>query len=160
MKTHFSRLIYTGRSCSFLTSAAIIGRHLCLNSRIWFMLCLVYINPIVCRCWYPEKGTSSIDWAKLSRFYLKTEAESSFRNVVFWKINRMVFLDKARTMDNVQKHNICTRWYVSPRRRVHSELHGVTTHKTQTLRCHPTAEERSYVTNESWSHSVVKQGRS
>jgi hypothetical protein len=31
----------------------------------------------------PELGTSSIDWAQLNRFYLKTEAESSLRNVVF-----------------------------------------------------------------------------
>jgi hypothetical protein len=30
----------------------------------------------------PEIGTSSIDWAQLSRFYLKTETESSLRNVV------------------------------------------------------------------------------
>jgi hypothetical protein len=44
-------------------------------------------------------GTSSIDWAQLSRFYLKTEAVSSLRKVVF--------LSKNRTMDNVQKHNIC-----------------------------------------------------
>jgi hypothetical protein len=28
-------------------------------------------------------GTSSIDWAQLSRFYLKAETESSLRNVVF-----------------------------------------------------------------------------
>jgi hypothetical protein len=44
----------------------------------------------------PEIGTSSIDWAQLSRFYLKTETESSLRNVVFCKINRTVFLDKTR----------------------------------------------------------------
>jgi hypothetical protein len=31
----------------------------------------------------PEIGTSSIDWAQQSRFYLKTETESSIRNVVF-----------------------------------------------------------------------------
>jgi hypothetical protein len=31
-----------------------------------------------------------IDWTKLSRCYLKTEAESSLRNVVFWKVNRTV----------------------------------------------------------------------
>jgi hypothetical protein len=31
----------------------------------------------------PEMGTSSIDWAQLSRFHLKTETECSFRNVVF-----------------------------------------------------------------------------
>jgi hypothetical protein len=56
----------------------------------------------------PEIGTSSIDWAQLSRFYLKTETGCSLRNVVFWKINRTLFLDKDRLMDNVQQHNICT----------------------------------------------------
>jgi hypothetical protein len=30
-------------------------------------------------------GTSSIDWAQLSRFHLKTETESSLRNVVLNK---------------------------------------------------------------------------
>jgi hypothetical protein len=39
------------------------------------------------------------------RLYLKTETESSLRNVVFWKINRTVFLQKDRAMDNVQKQN-------------------------------------------------------
>jgi hypothetical protein len=51
-------------------------------------------------CLRLEIGTNSIDRAQLSRFYLKTETESSLRNVVFWNINR--------TMDNVQEHNICT----------------------------------------------------
>jgi hypothetical protein len=52
-------------------------------------------------CWYrcPETGTSSIDWAQQNRFHLKTETESSLRNVVF--------LNKNRTMDNIQKNNIC-----------------------------------------------------
>jgi hypothetical protein len=31
----------------------------------------------------PEIGTSSIHWTKLSRFYLKTETESSLQYVVF-----------------------------------------------------------------------------
>jgi hypothetical protein len=31
---------------------------------------------------FPERGASSIDWAKPNRFYLKTETESSLRNVV------------------------------------------------------------------------------
>jgi hypothetical protein len=31
----------------------------------------------------PETGTSSIDWAQLSSFHLKTETESSLRNDVF-----------------------------------------------------------------------------
>jgi hypothetical protein len=30
-----------------------------------------------------EIGSNSIDWAQLSRFYLKTKTESSLRNVVF-----------------------------------------------------------------------------
>jgi hypothetical protein len=48
----------------------------------------------------PEIGTSSVDWAQLNRFYMKTETESSLRNVVFSIINK--------TMANVQKHNICS----------------------------------------------------
>jgi hypothetical protein len=56
----------------------------------------------------PAIGTSSIDWAQLSRFYLKTETDSSLRNVVLCNINRAVYLHKDRTIDNVQKHNIYT----------------------------------------------------
>jgi hypothetical protein len=48
------------------------------------------------RC--PEIGTSFVDWAQLSVFYLKTGTESSFLNVV---------LNKNRMMDNVQRHNSC-----------------------------------------------------
>jgi hypothetical protein len=44
-----------------------------------------------------EIGTSSINWARLSRFYLKTETESSLQNAVF--------LNKNRIVDNVKKHN-------------------------------------------------------
>jgi hypothetical protein len=40
------------------------------------------------------------------------ETESSLQNVAFWKINRTVFLDKGRMMDNVQKHNSCITDYV------------------------------------------------
>jgi hypothetical protein len=50
-------------------------------------------------------GTSSIDWAQLSRFYLKTETETSMRNVVL-KYKQDGVLDENRTMDNVQKY-IC-----------------------------------------------------
>jgi hypothetical protein len=46
-----------------------------------------------------ESGTSSVDWTQLSRSHLKTETESSFRN--------LAFLNKNGTMDNVQKHNNC-----------------------------------------------------
>jgi hypothetical protein len=31
----------------------------------------------------PETGTSSVDWAQLSMYHLKTETESSLRNAVF-----------------------------------------------------------------------------
>jgi hypothetical protein len=50
--------------------------------------------------------TSSIDLTQLSRFYLKTEAESRLRNVLKEKQDGV--LDKDKTMDNVQKRNICT----------------------------------------------------
>jgi hypothetical protein len=46
---------------------------------------------------------------KMSRFYLKTERESSLRNIVFLNKQDDV-LDKNRTMDNVQKHNTCANW--------------------------------------------------
>jgi hypothetical protein len=41
-----------------------------------------------CRC--PEIGTSSIDLAQMSRFYLKTETKSSLRCVVKKKIGRWI----------------------------------------------------------------------
>jgi hypothetical protein len=40
-------------------------------------------------------GISSIDFAQLSRFYLKTERESSLRNVVFINVNRTVLWTKT-----------------------------------------------------------------
>jgi hypothetical protein len=64
----------------------------------WYFNVLSYLSQMVCAvldlytlswCWYrcPEIGTSSVYCAQLSRFYLKTETESSLRNVVFWNIN-------------------------------------------------------------------------
>jgi hypothetical protein len=38
--------------------------------------------PLLC-CWCPEIENSSIYWAQLSTFYLKSETESSLRNVLF-----------------------------------------------------------------------------
>jgi hypothetical protein len=45
--------------------------------------CAWLVYPIW--CWYsrPEIGTSCIDWVQLSRFYLKTETDSSLRNILF-----------------------------------------------------------------------------
>jgi hypothetical protein len=53
-----------------------------------------YLRFVLCLC--PEIGTSSVDWAQL-----KTDTESSLRNIV---------LNKNRTVDNVQKHNNCTKF--------------------------------------------------
>jgi hypothetical protein len=44
-----------------------------------------------------EIGTSSINWAQLSRFHLKTDRIQSPKRV----------LNKNRIVDNVQKHNNC-----------------------------------------------------
>jgi hypothetical protein len=49
-------------------------------------------------------GPSTRHWALLGGFYMKTETESSLRNVVFCNIKRKVFLDKDKRMDNVEKH--------------------------------------------------------
>jgi hypothetical protein len=61
------------------------------------LFCAWFIYHILCWCWCPDIVSSSIDWAQLSRFHLKTESESSLRNVMFFKY-------KYRTMDNVHKH--------------------------------------------------------
>jgi hypothetical protein len=58
------------------------------------------VSILDCPVYGPEIGTSSTDWAQLSRFYLKTETKSSLRNV-----GRL--LDKNK-MDNVQKLTIYT----------------------------------------------------
>jgi hypothetical protein len=54
----------------------------------------------------------SIDRVQVSKFYLKTETESSLRNIVLCDRKRTVFLHKYRTMDNVHKHNINTNSYI------------------------------------------------
>jgi hypothetical protein len=48
------------------------------------LYCARYIYPVLCWNLCPEM-TSSIDWAQLSRFHLKTETESSLRNIVCFK---------------------------------------------------------------------------
>jgi hypothetical protein len=71
------------------------------------MVCAVLHLYTPSWCWYtcPKIGTNSINWAQLSRFYLKTETETSLRNVVFCNINRTVFLD------NTQKQIILLTYY-------------------------------------------------
>jgi hypothetical protein len=56
------------------------------NTGCWFMLCYTFITPAKCYCWCPKTGTSSDDWAKQSRYHLRTETEPSLRNVklAFW----------------------------------------------------------------------------
>jgi hypothetical protein len=52
------------------------------------MVCAVLGLYTLSWSWYTclEIWTSSIDWAQLSRFYLKTETESSLRNVGCFEI--------------------------------------------------------------------------
>jgi hypothetical protein len=50
-----------------------------------------------------EIGTGSIDWAQLSRFYLKTETECSLRNVVL-----------KNKEDDVLADDLCCAWLVYP----------------------------------------------
>jgi hypothetical protein len=92
--------------CFFLSLADLIITFLFFVINIMF-LAIVH-RPLFIWKHRPEIRTSSIDWAQLSRLHLKTEAESSLLNVVFWKTNRSVFLGKDRMMNNVQKHNICS----------------------------------------------------
>jgi hypothetical protein len=54
------------------------------------MLCWVVYPLLVPVLVSGDIGTISIDLAQLSRFYLKTETESSLRNVVIININRTV----------------------------------------------------------------------
>jgi hypothetical protein len=54
-----------------------------------------------------ETGTSCIDWAQLSRFYLKTGRVQSPKRCVL-KYKQDSVLNKNRTMDIVQKHHIRT----------------------------------------------------
>jgi hypothetical protein len=49
------------------------------------LCCAWFIYSILCWCRCPEIRSSSIDWAQLSRFYLKTETEFSLRNAVCFK---------------------------------------------------------------------------
>jgi hypothetical protein len=59
-------------------------------------------------CWYrcPESGSSSIDWAQMRRFYLKTETESRLRNVVLKYKQNGVLGKKKSCKYNVRKHSI------------------------------------------------------
>jgi hypothetical protein len=54
----------------------------CLNSRRWFVLCLVCI-PYLVLVLVSGLGTSSIGRVHPSRFHLKGKKESILRNVVF-----------------------------------------------------------------------------
>jgi hypothetical protein len=56
--------------------------HVCGVSLMILKFVLTLADGSCCTwCWCPETGTSSVDWAQLSRFHLKTETESSLRNV-------------------------------------------------------------------------------
>jgi hypothetical protein len=79
-----------------------------LSSRRWFVLCLACI-PYLVLVQTSGDWTSCNEWTQLSRFILKTEAESSLRKVFFeQKVDSD--LNKHRTMINVQKHNMCNNF--------------------------------------------------
>jgi hypothetical protein len=101
--------------------------------------------------------TSSVDWAQQSRFYLKTETESSIRNVLFWKINRTVCLDTDKTMDNVQKHNICTNVYHRHKLLdlINQEVLWQLYINDRPLSCSPNATVASYPEQDETSHILI-----
>jgi hypothetical protein len=62
----------------------------CVNSRRWFVLWLVYIScPVLVLC--PEIWTSLVDWAQLARFHLKTKTESNLRNTIIVQFFSLVY---------------------------------------------------------------------
>jgi hypothetical protein len=46
------------------------------------LCCALFIYLISCWCWCKEMWTSAIDWAQLNSFHLRTETETSLRNVL------------------------------------------------------------------------------
>jgi hypothetical protein len=75
----------------------------CFRSRRWFVLSLACIPYLVLVQVFWREGSSSINWAQLSTFHVKMETESSLP---------VVFSDKNKMMDSVQKQNICNMRFV------------------------------------------------
>jgi hypothetical protein len=110
------------------------------------LCCAWLVYPILFGCRCPETGTSSIDWAQMSRFFLKTETESSLRNAVFYTKSGWFFLNKTRRW--LMSRNSCSHlhtlvpWprifsptlkmegYVPPKRRFTQYIQGATSQKT------------------------------
>jgi hypothetical protein len=68
---------------TYVCGVSFIVSNVCLSSRRWFMLFLVYESCLVLVLVPGEEiGTSSTDSGQLTRFHLKTETEASPRNVV------------------------------------------------------------------------------
>jgi hypothetical protein len=73
-----------------------------LPLQVWTMLSLI---GGLCSCWLykpywccgSETETSSICWARLNRFHLKTETESSLRIVVLWIKTRRWIMSRIVT---------------------------------------------------------------
>jgi hypothetical protein len=65
------------------------------------VLCLICIPHLVLA---QVSGDSEYLYrlAQLSRVYLKTETETSGRNIVFWKINRTVFSYKDKIIKMIK----------------------------------------------------------
>jgi hypothetical protein len=106
----FSDDVYSGRTLILTTSAMkqcmdigarpdVSGIFLLLLTFILTLadgLCHAwFIYPILCCCWCLEIGTSSTDWAQLSRFHLQTDRQTESR------LQTVVVLNKKMMMDNV-----------------------------------------------------------
>jgi hypothetical protein len=74
-------------SCLCLTCPVSLTKHIVSETGFRFRLQVkpTQLGPIDRASLYlhTKIETSFIDWTQLNRFYLKTETESSFRNVVF-----------------------------------------------------------------------------
>jgi hypothetical protein len=76
--------------------------------------CLYYKTQVSETGFYLRPQENLLSWAQTREIVpISGDVERiHLRNAVLCNINRTVFLDKNMTMDNVQKHNICTKDYV------------------------------------------------
>jgi hypothetical protein len=79
----------------------------CLNSRRWFVLCLACIPHLGAGTGVRRQGISlsfGPNWVGVT---WRRRQNPVSETLCFDKINRTLFLNKDRTMGNVQQHNIC-----------------------------------------------------
>jgi hypothetical protein len=64
----------------------------------------IHTYPILCWCRHPETGTSSIDWAQLSRFNLKMETKFSLQIAVCFKKKRQWLISRNAIFALIYNH--------------------------------------------------------